>query len=190
VTGNGQPDFACNAETPVTQGASTKIGGGRTNCTDGAPKSTSVLLTSAHMTGDSGSSVLRAFTLTDSADSACFVTFNEPNSAGAGDLVSCGARTPSLYRGTPGGMVTLFFPGPVTNNVPLSLIAHQNGAKQFGPQVACTPADGCQAFILGLMSVGARQRAVALGALPRFCAVAGLIWPREVESCDRICSDT
>jgi hypothetical protein len=143
VTGNGQPDVACNAETAVTQGAMTKIGGGSTNCTDGAPKSANVLLTSAHISGDQGSSVLRAFILTDSADSACFVTFNESNSAGAGESVFCGVRSPSLYGGRPGVMVTVFFPGPVASNVALSLNIHQNGAKQYGSPIACTPTDGC-----------------------------------------------
>ena len=87
--------------------------------------------------------MLRAFILTDSADPICFVTFNESNSAGAGESVFCGARAPSLYSGRPGVMITVFFPGPVASNVLLSLNVQQNGAKAYGQPVACTPADGC-----------------------------------------------
>jgi hypothetical protein len=143
VTGNAQPDVACNADTAVTHGVLTNIGGGHTNCPEGAPTSANVLLTSAHISGGQGSSFLRAFILTDSADPRCFVTFNESNSAGAGQTAYCGARAPSLYGGRPGVMLTVDFPVPVPGNVALSLNVHQNGAKQYGPPVACTPADGC-----------------------------------------------
>ena len=143
VTGNGQLDVACNGATAVTQGATINIGGGRTNCTDGAPASANVFLTSAHIAGGQGSSVLRAFVLTDSADPACFVTLNESNAAVAGETVFCGARAPSLYGGRPGVLLTVFFPGPIPNNVGLSLNVHQSGAKTYGQPVACTSADGC-----------------------------------------------
>ncbi|TMQ03122.1 MAG: right-handed parallel beta-helix repeat-containing protein [Deltaproteobacteria bacterium] len=144
VTGNGGgTDVVCNPQFAATRGATTDIGGGSTNCADGAPSSANVVLTSAHISGDQGSSVLRAFILTDSADPICFVTFNESNSAGAGESVFCGARAPSLYSGRPGVMITVFFPGPVASNVLLSLNVQQNGAKAYGQPVACTPADGC-----------------------------------------------
>jgi hypothetical protein len=148
------------------------------------------MLTSANISGGQESLVRRAFMLTDSADSARFVAFNESDGARRWRIGVLRCPSSSLYGGRPGVMVTVFFPGPVTNNVALSLNVPQNGAKQDGPPVACAPADGCRTFTLGRISTESRQRAVARGALPRFCAVATLIGPQEVENRDRIRSDT
>lgn len=143
VTGNGGgTDVVCDPQYSETRGTS-NIGGGTTNCAEDAPFSTNVVLTGAHISGDQGSSVVRAFILTDSADPNCLVTFGESNDAGAGETVFCGARAPSLYRGRPGVMITVFFPGPVPNDLYLTVNVHQNNAKSYGQAVACSPADGC-----------------------------------------------
>jgi len=143
VTGNGQTDVACNATTAVTHGVLTNIGGGLTNCPEGAPASDNVGLNSSFIMAGTGSSVMRAFILTDSADPGCFVTLNESNAAGAGETVFCGVRAPSLYGGRPGVMLTVFFQQPIPDGAVLWLNVRQNGARQYGPPVVCLTSDGC-----------------------------------------------
>src|SRR5271165_758108 len=79
---------------------------------DGIPFSKNVLLTNAQLSVDQGPSVVTAFILTDSADPNCLVTFGESNNAVAGTVAFCGVRTPSLYSGKPGVLISVFFPAP------------------------------------------------------------------------------
>src|SRR5271167_1831986 len=78
--------------------------------------SKNVLLTNDQLSTDFGPSVVRAFILTNSADPNCLVTLGESNSPAVGTVVFCGVRTPSLYGGKPGVMVTVLFPTPVVGN--------------------------------------------------------------------------
>jgi len=110
---------------------------------DSVPFSKNVLLTSAQLSVDQGPSVVRAFILTDSADPNCLVTFGESNNAVAGTVAFCGVRTPSLYGGRTGVLVSVFFPAPVVGNLILTVTVHQNGAKRYGQPVACSAADSC-----------------------------------------------
>lgn len=110
---------------------------------DDAPFSANVLLTNAQLSVDQGPSVVTAFILTNSADPNCLVTFGESNNAVAGTVAFCGVRTPSLYGGKPGVLVSVFFPAPVVGNLILTMTVHQNGAKKYGQPVACSAADGC-----------------------------------------------
>jgi hypothetical protein len=110
---------------------------------EGVPFSKNVLLTNAQLSVDQGPSVVTAFILTDSADPNCLVTFGESNNAVAGTVAFCGVRTPSLYGGKPGVLITVFFPSPVVGNLILTLTVHQNGARKYAQPVACSTADGC-----------------------------------------------
>jgi hypothetical protein len=110
---------------------------------DGVPFSKNVLLTNAQLSVGQGPSVVTAFIWTDSADPNCLVTFGESNNAVAGTVAFCGVRTPSLYGGKPGVLVTVFFPTPVVGNLILTLTVHQNGARRYAQPVACSAADGC-----------------------------------------------
>jgi hypothetical protein len=110
---------------------------------EGVPFSKNLSLTNAQLSVDQGPSVVTAFILTNSADPNCLVTLGESNNAGAGVVAFCGVRTPSLYGGKPGVLVTVFFPAPVVGNLILTLTIHQNGAHRYAQPVACSTADGC-----------------------------------------------
>jgi len=105
--------------------------------------SRNVSITNEELSSDFGPSVVRAFILTSSADPNCLVTLGESNNAVAGTVAFCGVRTPSLYGGKPGVLVTVFFPAPVVGNLILTLTVHQNGAQRYAQPVACSTADGC-----------------------------------------------
>jgi hypothetical protein len=110
---------------------------------EGVPFSKNVLLTNAQLSVDQGPSVVTAFILTDSPDPNCLVTFGESNNAVAGTVAFCGVRSPSLYGGKPGVLISVFFPAPVVGNLILTLTVHQNGARRYAQPVACSTADGC-----------------------------------------------
>src|SRR5271165_26333 len=80
---------------------------------EGVPFSKNVLLTNTELSVDQGPSVVTAFILTESTDPNCLVTFGESNDAVAGTVAFCGVRTPSLYGGKPGVLISVFFPAPV-----------------------------------------------------------------------------
>lgn len=105
--------------------------------------SKNVSITSEELSSDFGPSVVRAFILTDSADPNCLITLGESNNAQAGVTAFCGVRSPSLYSGKPGVLITVLFPSPVVGNLILTLTVHQNGARRYAQPVACSTADGC-----------------------------------------------
>jgi hypothetical protein len=107
-------------------------------------KTASVFLTNAHVDPAENSQVVRAFVPTGSKSPNCLATLNETNAFAFGIVLFCGEREPAGLGGTPGVVVSAFFPQPVPPGFVLSLTLYQQGAASYGAPVLCTAATGCQ----------------------------------------------
>jgi hypothetical protein len=75
----------------------------------------------------------------------CLVTLNDTNNFAFGTVPFCGEREPAGLGGTPGVMISVFFPSPVRSpDFLLSVTLYQQGASSYGAPVLCTAATGCQ----------------------------------------------
>lgn len=109
-----------------------------------APKTTSLFLTSAHVDPAQNNQVVRAFVPTGSKSPNCLATLNETNAFAFGIVLFCGEREPAGLGGTPGVLISAFFPQPVPPGFVLTLTLYQQGATSYGAPVLCTAATGCQ----------------------------------------------
>jgi len=109
-----------------------------------ALKTASVLLTNAHVDPAQNNQVVRAFVPTGSRSPNCLATLNETNAFAFGIVLFCGEREPAGLGGTPGVLISAFFPQPVPPGFVLSLTLYQQGATSYGAPLLCTAATGCQ----------------------------------------------
>ena len=110
---------------------------------EGTLNTVSLNFTNAQIDPSMNNQVIRAFVPTGSRSVNCLTSLNESNNAVAGTVVFCGEREPPAFGGTPGVLVSVFFPGPVPPDLVLSLTLYQQGARRYGTPVLCTAADGC-----------------------------------------------
>lgn len=103
----------------------------------------SLNFTAAQADPGEGNQVIRAFVPTGSNSVNCLTTLNETNVFPVPNAVFCGERQPGAFGGTPGMLVSVFLPQPVSPDFVLSVTLWQQGAKSYGPPVLCTGAEGC-----------------------------------------------
>lgn len=92
-----------------------------------------------------GYQVIRAFIPTGSKSVNCLATMNEilTNQPLNGIVLFCGEREPFGFGGTPGILVSVFFPQPPPQELQLSITLYQQGARSYGAPVLCTSNQGC-----------------------------------------------
>jgi hypothetical protein len=110
---------------------------------EGTLNTVSLNFTNAQIDPAMDNEVIRAFVPTGSRSVKCLTSLNESNNAVSGIVVFCGEREPPAFGGTPGILVSVFFPTPVPPDLVLSLTLYQQGARRYGAPVLCTAADGC-----------------------------------------------
>ena len=110
---------------------------------EGTLNTVSLNFTNAQIDPSMNNQVIRAFVPTGSRSVNCLTSLNESNNAVSGIVVFCGEREPPAFGGTPGMLVSVFFPEPVPPDMVLSVTLYQQGARRYGAPVLCTAADGC-----------------------------------------------
>ena len=99
---------------------------------EGRLNTVSLNLTDAHIDPSMNNQVIRAFVPTGSKSVNCLTSLNESNNAVSGIVVFCGEREPPAFGGTPGMLVSVFFPEPVPPDLVLSITLYQQGARRYG----------------------------------------------------------
>jgi hypothetical protein len=105
----------------------------------------SLNLNASHLDPFEGNQVIRAFIPTGSKSVNCLATFNEILTSDplTGMTMFCGEREPFAFGGTPGMLVSVFFPQPPPQELQLSITLYQQGARSYGAPVLCTGNQGC-----------------------------------------------
>ena len=105
----------------------------------------SLNVNASHLDPFEGNQVIRAFVPTGSKSVNCLATMNEilTNQPLTGIVLFCGEREPFGFGGTPGMLVSVFFPQPPPQELQLSLTLYQQGARSYGAPVLCTGNQGC-----------------------------------------------
>lgn len=103
----------------------------------------SLNFTAAQADPDEGNQVIRAFIPTGSKSVNCLATLNETNVFPVPNALFCGEREPAVFGGTPGMLISVFLPQPVTPDFVLSVTLWQQGARSYGAPVLCAGAQGC-----------------------------------------------
>ena len=95
---------------------------------EGTLNTVSLNFTNAHIDPSMNNQVIRAFVPTGSKSVNCLTSLNESNNAVSGIVVFCGEREPPAFGGTPGILVSVFFPESVPPDLVLSVTLYQQRA--------------------------------------------------------------
>jgi hypothetical protein len=110
--------------------------------TEGGINTISFNLTSAQLEGNT---VIRAFVPTGSKSHDCLTSLNEIRTDAYPTQITmfCGEREPSGFGGTPGILISIFFPQTPPADLSVQVTLYQKGARHYGTPVLCTANDGC-----------------------------------------------
>jgi hypothetical protein len=78
-------------------------------------------LTNAQVNPDENNQVIRAFIPTGSKSPKCLATMTDTNNFAYGTVLFCGEREPAGLNGTPGILVSIFFPEPVVSDLSMQI---------------------------------------------------------------------
>lgn len=88
---------------------------------EGTLNTVSLNFTNAHIDPAANNQNIRAFVPRGSRSLNCLTSLNESNNAVSGMVVFCGEREPAAFGGTPGILVSVFFPEPALPDLVLSV---------------------------------------------------------------------
>jgi len=113
--------------------------------TEGGLNTVSFNLTSAQLDPLEGNNVIRAFVPTGSKSHDCLTSLNEIRTDAYPTQITmfCGEREPSGFGGTPGMLISIFFPQTPPADLSVGVTLYQKGARHYGTPVLCTANDGC-----------------------------------------------